>query len=147
MTEIEFHANVPDKLHFSCRLLRKAVRSGARAIVVAEPEILKDLDVLLWTFSATEFLPHCLDTASGQIKQASSLLLTERLASQGELTPNTVLVNLGQQVPAKFEQFERLIEIASVNADDRQAALARWKHYKERGYSLKRHDATAGASA
>ena len=145
MTEIEFHANIADKIHFSCRLLRKVMRSGARAIVVGQPKILNDLDVLLWTFSATEFLPHCLQTAPDLIKEASPLLLVEQLESQGEFMPNTVLVNLGQQVPAKFEQFERLLEIASVNPDDRQAALVRWKHYKQRGYSLKRHDATAGA--
>ena len=30
MTEIAFHFNVPDKLAYSCRLLRKAYLSGAR---------------------------------------------------------------------------------------------------------------------
>ena len=44
MTDIEFHVNVPDKLHYSCRLLRKAYRSGANAVVTAEPELLLQLD-------------------------------------------------------------------------------------------------------
>ena len=30
MTEIAFHFNAPDKLAYACRLLRKAVASGAR---------------------------------------------------------------------------------------------------------------------
>ena len=36
MTEIEFHFNVHDKLAYTCRLLRKACRTGARAVVTAE---------------------------------------------------------------------------------------------------------------
>ena len=30
MTEVQFHFNVPDRLVYACRLLRKALRSGAR---------------------------------------------------------------------------------------------------------------------
>jgi hypothetical protein len=37
MTEIAFHFNVPDKLAYSCRLLRKAYLSGARVVVTGEP--------------------------------------------------------------------------------------------------------------
>lgn len=147
MTEIEFHANVADKLQFGCRLLRKVVRSGARAIVIADPQTLKDLDKALWVFSATEFLPHCTASAPDAVLAATPVLLVEQLEPQARQLPPAVLINLGQLVPAMFEQFERLIEIASVDPDDRQAALARWKHYKERGYNLKRHEAVAGAAA
>lgn len=147
MTEIEFHANVADKLQFSCRLIRKAFRSGARAVVVAEPQTLMQLDGLLWEFSSTEFLPHCTETAPAPTKHHTPVLLVEQLAPQGKYPPNSILINLGQQIPANFEQFERLIEIASVDADDRLAALGRWKHYKNRGYPLKRHEtAAAGAN-
>lgn len=149
MTEIEFHANVDDKLHYSCRLLRKAVRSGAHAVVVAEAETLAQLDRLLWSYSSTEFLPHCSATSLELTCQASPVLLVEQLAQAlNEQAGSSVLVNLGQQVPANFERFQRFIEISSSQADDRQAALGRWKHYKDRGYSLKRHEApSSGADA
>ena len=147
MTEIEFHANVADKIQFGCRLLRKAVRSGAKAVVIADAQTLNELDKALWTFSPTEFLPHCQDSAPDTVIAASPLLLVEKLKPHTTDRSNRVLINLGQQVPEKFEQFERLIEIASAHPDDRAAALTRWKHYKDRGYALKRHDATAGAAA
>ncbi len=143
MTEIEFHANVSDKLQFSCRLIRKAFRSGARAVVVAEPQMLSQLDGLLWEFSATEFLPHCTEAAHAPTRHQTPVLLVEQLASQGNYPLNSILINLGQQIPANFEQFERLIEIASADEDDRLAALGRWKHYKNRGYPLKRHETNA----
>ena len=147
MTEIEFHANVQDKLHYSCRLLRKAVRSGAKAVVVAEADTLMQLDQLLWSYVGTEFLPHCSASSPEATRLASPVLLVEQLADAlGEQAAGSVLVNLGQQVPGNFERFERFIEVASIQPDDRQAALGRWKYYKDRGYALKRHDVpTAGA--
>ncbi len=149
MTEIEFHANVGDKLHYSCRLLRKAVRSGAKAVVVADADTLMQLDQLLWSYSSAEFLPHCSANSPETTRLASPVLLTEQLADQLDgQTSKSVLVNLGQQVPANFERFERFIEIASSQVDDRQAALSRWKYYKARGYALKRHETpTSGAGA
>ena len=59
MTEVEFNFNVGDKLEYSCRLLRKAHAGGAKLLVTADPVMLAQLDQMLWTLSATEFLPHC----------------------------------------------------------------------------------------
>ena len=59
MTEIAFHFNAPDKLAYACRLLRKAVSSGARVVVTGTPASLQALDTLLWTFSPLEFVAHC----------------------------------------------------------------------------------------
>ncbi len=144
MTDIEFHVNVPDKLHYSCRLLRKAYRSGASAVVTAEPELLLQLDQLLWTYSSTEFLPHCRSHAPGATLATTSILLAEQLNT---CPTGSVLINLGQHVPSGFEQFERFIEIASSLEDDRLAARDRWKHYRDRGYALKRQELAAVAEA
>lgn len=145
MTDIEFHVNVADKLHYSCRLLRKVLRTGAKAVVTAEAELLAQLDQLLWHFSATEFVPHCLSNAPAHTLAVTPVLL----ASQLDGCPtDSVLINLGQRVPGNFERFERFIEVASDLPNDLDFARARWKHYKDRGYSLKRHElqTTAGTA-
>ena len=144
MTDIEFHVNVPDKLQYSCRLLRKAYRSGANAVVTAEPELLHQLDQILWTYSSTEFLPHCRSNAPCATLATTPIVLAEVLSS---CPAGSVLINLGQQVPSGFEQFERFIEVASSLEDDRLAARDRWKHYRDRGYALKRHELPAVAEA
>ena len=54
MTELAFHFGAPDKLAYACRLLRKAVRGGARVAVVAEATALAQLDVDLWGVSPTD---------------------------------------------------------------------------------------------
>lgn len=137
MTAIEFHVNVPDKLHYSCRLLRKAYRSGANAVVTATPELLLQLDKVLWSYSSTEFLPHCRSDSAAATTAATPILLAEQL---DVYPPGSVLINLGLQVPGGFERFERFIEVASSSEDDRLAARERWKHYRDRGYALKRHE-------
>ena len=140
MTAIEFHVNVSDKLHYSCRLLRKAYRSGANAVVTATPELLLQFDKVLWSYSSTEFLPHCRSDSAAATMAATPILLAEQL---DVYPPGSVLINLGLQVPGGFERFERFIEVASSSQDDRLAARERWKHYRDRGYALKRHELPA----
>jgi len=146
MTEVEFHFNVVDKLEYSCRLLRKAHAGGAKLLVTADPVMLAQLDQMLWTLSATEFLPHCRSDAPPATLALSPIVLAaSALEPVLEGRAAGVLVNLGQDVPPGFESFERFIEIVSSAPDDRQAGRQRWNHYKQRGYALKAHDRTVSA--
>ena len=58
MTEVEFHTGLADPVRFACRLLRKAVRQGARATVTAPAPAMALLDRELWTFDERDFVPH-----------------------------------------------------------------------------------------
>lgn len=138
MTEIAFHFNVPDKLAYACRLLRKATGTGSRLVVTGPGDALRALDTQLWTFSALDFIPHCqAASADAQVLAASPVVLAD--TPRG--TPHQqVLVNLGGGVPEGFERFERLIELVGREPDDRQQARVRWKHYADRGYAIGQHD-------
>ena len=139
MTEVTFHFNVPDPVGYACRLVRKAVAAGRRVVVTGEPGLLRTLDADLWTFSPVEFIPHCqAEGAEPQVLAASPVVLADapRAAPHQE-----VLVNLGGPVPEGFERFERLNELVTLDDDDRVRARRRWKHYADRGYAIKRHDA------
>ena len=137
MTEVAFHFNAPDKVAYACRLLRKALGSGAQVVVVADAQALDRLDVALWTFSPLEFLPHCRAPGDPLTLAASPVVLA---ADVTQSPHHQVLVNLGEQVPEGFERFERLIEVVGLDDDDRQRARGRWKHYAGRGYAITRHD-------
>ncbi len=152
MTEIAFHFNVPDKLAYSCRLLRKAYASGAKLVVTGEPAVLTALDQLLWTFSAAEFVPHCRTTRTEPASETSNVITVAAspillAASPRGCAHHGVLVNLGQDIPEEFERFERFIELVTQTDTDRQAARLRWKHYADRGYVMKRHDLAAAGEA
>ncbi len=133
MTHVEFHFNAPDKIAYACRLLRKASRQGGRVVVVAEAPVLQALDAALWSFSATDFVAHTLAITDATVLAASPVLLLE---SALEAPHQQVLLQLGDAVPAGFERFERLIEVVTLDEDDRVLARQRWKHYEGRGYVI-----------
>ena len=138
MTEVTFHFNAPDKLGHACRLLRKAAASGAKVVVTGDSALLRELDVALWTFSQLDFVPHCLGSASTPaVLAASPVILVESARSAPH---QQVLVNLADGVPEGFERFERLIEVVTVQDEDRERGRQRWKHYADRGYAIKRED-------
>ncbi|MBC7716083.1 MAG: DNA polymerase III subunit chi [Pseudorhodobacter sp.] len=145
MTEITFYFNVPDRLNYACRLLRKALKSGsstagAGVAVLAPGEMLIRLDRALWTFDATEFIPHVLLSTAAPA-QASHLRTPVWLVEQAERAAHlNVLLHLGDDPALGFESFERLIEIVPSDPQEREAARARWKHYKARGYEIQKHD-------
>lgn len=140
MTEVAFHFNAPDKLGYACRLLRKAVGTGARVMVTGETGTLRELDVALWTFAPLEFLPHCYGEATPAALAVTPVVLAESVRAAPH---QQVLVNLGGTVPEGFERFERLIEVVTEAEDDRLDARRRWKHYADRGYAITRHDLAA----
>ena len=51
-----------------------------------------------------------------------------------------VLINLRPEWPPFFSRFQRLIEIVSLDEEDRSQARARFKFYRDRGYEIKSHD-------
>lgn len=140
MTEIAFHFNAPDTLAYVCRLLRKAVSSGAKVVVTAEGPTLQALDTQLWTFAPLEFVAHCRVDSPAEQRHASPIILATDLNETEALPHHQVLVNLCPTVTVGFERFERAIEVVSLDDEDRQRARLRWKHYTDLGYSITRHD-------
>ena len=123
MTEVAFHFNIPERLRYVSRLLRKAVAHSESVVLVAAPEVLQQVDRQLWQLAPTEFIGHCL---LGQPEQAQS--------------PEARHARLLPEVPAGFEQFARLIEVVTFDEQDRAQARTRWKYYTSRGYQIVRHD-------
>lgn len=143
MTEIQFHFNVPDRLAYACRLLRKATRSVAGVAVSGPWSTLSRLDRELWTFEDLAFLPHLLlrggQRPADRLRE-TPLWLVERAEDAAHLP---VLVHLGDEPAEGFESFQRLIEVVSGDEAEREAARSRWRHYKHRGYEIKRHEVPA----
>jgi DNA polymerase-3 subunit chi len=138
VTQLAFHFGAPDKLAYAARLLRKAVGSGAQVVVVAASDAVVQLDVDLWAGSPTDFLPHCVASASASVQRHSPLILVSDAAQAPD--QHGVLVNLADTVPQGFERFDRLIEVVSTDAGDRDLARKRWRYYTEQGYQITRHD-------
>lgn len=143
MTEVSFYTGVGDRLGFVCRLLRKAHASGARVAVVGPGALLDRLDAALWTFEATEFVPHkrvgAADAPSVDLEM-TAIVLAEQVADQPH---REVLLNIGPAVPAGFEQFQRVLEVVGRDAAQTQSGRERFRLYKDRGLSITHHDLAA----
>ena len=137
MTTVTFHCYTADPLTYACRLLRKAVATGAKVIVTGAEQTLLQLDKALWTFSATDFVPHCDLSAPPGLQDRSPVVFASSLAS---VPHHAVLLNLCEQVPPEAVQFDRVIEIVSLADPEQQKARLRWKQYKVIGCDRTRHD-------
>jgi DNA polymerase-3 subunit chi len=146
VTEIDGHYNMPDKVDYTCRLLRKAVAAhGARLVVVADATLLDAIDQSLWTLAATEFIAHCRSGDETHVVERSPVVLAP--SGDAALPDRPILVNLGAELPPRFERFERLIDIVGSDDADRAAGRRRWRHYKDRGYVVRPHAYGAGAQS
>lgn len=138
MTEVAFHFGAPDKVAYAARLLRKVNAAGLRTMAVADAATLVQLDVALWGVSQTDFVPHVGMGGPDAVAKRSAVVFAP--GQPKDSAQCAVLVNLGDEVPAVFGQFERVIEIVSTQDDDRALARERWKHYTRLGYNIARHD-------
>ena len=150
MARIDFHSNVSDKLEYACRLTRKiwsATPEGQpvrNIVMVGEKADLKKLDELLWTFSSTDFLPHCF--IDDEVAVDTPILLTDDFSSPAlDQVPHAdVMIHLGmrmpQDVPGLVARFPRIVEVVTVNEVERLAGRERYKAYRELGHELHNFD-------
>lgn len=135
MTRIDFHSNVPNKIAYACRLVRKARTHSADSQIVVfagDSHQLETVDKALWTFSDSDFLPHV--RASDSLASRTPVILTDNDAL--DLPHHQILINLSQATPGYFARFERMFEIVSGDEEDTSAGRQRYGFYKQRGYPL-----------
>lgn len=141
MTEVEFHTGLADPVRFACRLLRKAVRQGARATVTAPAPAMALLDRELWTFDERDFVPHVRWRADcpPHLLARTPLWLVEDLSDGLPPGAPGLVVNMGAEMPPPHVDPARLIELVSRDPGDESGARARWRAYKERGLRIVHH--------
>jgi len=140
MTRVDFYvlpeASADGPLPTACRLCEKAAGAGKRVHVHApDEEVAREFDRLLWIYKQGGFVAHERIGTSDDPAPASVLIGTgEPLPSHSD-----VLVNLGLEVPAFFDRFERVLEIVAGDTATRGASRARFKFYRDRGLAPETH--------
>ncbi|WP_339650228.1 DNA polymerase III subunit chi [Halopseudomonas pelagia] len=143
MTRIDFYlltSSAPQtRLDYACRLAHKAWSKGHQVYLhCADEQQAQTLDELLWSFRADAFLPHASTT-----EQPNAKVVCGYGEDAGE--HHDLLINLADQSPAFFSQFNRLAEIVIELDPVRVPARERFRFYRERGYPLQTHQLrTAG---
>jgi len=143
MTTIDFYFNAEDRVQVACRLAGKAAAQKKRLLIFApEPELAQRVDRMLWTWPAIGFVPHCL--ADDALAGETPVLIS---TDAGAGSSCELLLNLSRDCPPLFERFDRLLEIVSLEDDDRRAGRVRFKFYRDRGYAIQSHDLASGGAS
>ena len=151
MTRIHFLHSARDRHQAAAAWLAQRCQNGLSALVyLPDQELLGQLDRLLWTHAATGFIPHC--HVSDPLQSETPIVLATDIdvisgATPGRFTLDRCLVNLANDVPPGFSRFEELIEIISMDNNDRLPGRERFRFYRERGYDLQSIDISNGIPA
>lgn len=133
MTRIDFHSNVPDKVGYVCRLVRKARAANCQVVLLtSDAQHAARVDAALWSFSELDFLPHVM--AGDALAAATPVILAHN--DTDDVPHHQILINLTNSTPAHFARFERLFEVISADENDKLAGRERYRYYQQRGYPL-----------
>jgi len=135
MTRIDFYQLDPQRHRADrvvCQLCQKAYENKQNTLLLTQsPEQTAHLDKQLWIYADDSFLPHDTEQDDGF---DTPILIHNTLP---ENCQRQLLINLTDDIPDNFAQYERIIEL--VTEDNKQQARHHYSFYKERGYPLNHH--------
>lgn len=139
MTRIDFYFNAQSKFAVALKLVMKATMAGSRVLIYSrQSQVCRELDAYLWEASPYSFVPHV--SYSHPLAVKSPVIIGE---NGGHLIDWNVLINLDVEVPIDFSRFARVLEIVSESPEDKEWSRARYRYYKDNGFSLHNHDLKA----
>lgn len=141
MARATFYTHVREPEQFACRLTQKAYCTGSRVLLwLADEPALQHFDALLWSFSASSFVPHIVwlpETPQPAIEQGVALACGPSLPA---VDADTVVLNLADVYWCEApQQPQRVLELVSDDLDGLAAARLRFRAYQAAGFSIEHH--------
>ncbi len=137
MTRIDFYFNVTDKQQVIADLVQSALRKRRQVTVFVKDETAAgNVSSNLWQNKPEYFIPN---VQSNHLNFANTPVV---IGFQGDdltrdLMQDDMLINLTTHEPIFFSRFTQLVELVSDDDQDKIAARARFKFYRDRGYEIK----------
>ena len=129
-------AGAEARLRLACRVAEKAYLAKQNVVVLFDDAaLLPKFDEMLWTFGDGTFVPHDAVTAEG-VCDSPVALTTGPMPAQH----TDVLINLGNTVPARFENFTRVAEFLDGRPEVRAAGRERFKLYRGKSIEPQTHN-------
>lgn len=140
MPKATFYTHVADPAGFACRLAQRALQNGNSILIWADTETAAaKLDIDLWRFDTTSFLPHEM-WHGGMYPQDVPIVISSG-SQLPEQTTAEVVLNLS---PAFWcdarPQPARVLEIVSTGLEELADARERFKAYKQSGFEIEHHN-------
>ena len=133
MTRIDFYFNVSNKTLALVDLVESAVIKRRQVtICVADESSAAAVSMNLWQQKPMSFLPNVAANHAATAVTPVIIHWPEMALQNDEL-----LINLRIEQPSFFSRFTHLIELVGEDEQDKIAARARFKFYRDRGYEIK----------
>ena len=133
MTRIDFYFNVSNKTLALVDLVESAVIKRRQVtICVADESSAAAVSMNLWQQKPMSFLPNVAANHAAAAVTPVIIHWPEMALQNDEL-----LINLRLEQPSFFSRFTHLIELVGEDEQDKIAARARFKFYRDRGYEIK----------
>jgi len=134
MTYIDFYFNVENKFNKIHEIIeREILRKRKIFIHVDDLSGAKALSDFLYTASLASFLPHSI----GHYEEMTPI----HIDWDHKFVSDDFMINLKSDTLPSFSRYLRLIEIVSLNEEDKKTARDRLKFYRDRGYKIHLIDA------
>lgn len=137
MSRVDFYilSDATSVDRFACNIAAKAWSQGNRVHIHTQSAQNADtLDNLLWTYRDISFIPH--EIFNGDVEDETPVTV-----GFGNGFPETseVIINLGNDIPAFINHFDRIVEIVGGNETNKQFARQRYRQYKNSNYEVHDH--------
>ena len=140
MTRIDFYFNVANKSQLVVDLVQAALAKRRQVTILTTDELAaSQLSSDLWQTKPESFLPNV--RANALPAAATPVLIglqSDNLSN--DVMQDDMLINLTAVEPVFFSRFTQLVELVSDDEQDKMAARARFKFYRDRGYEIKTTD-------
>lgn len=118
-----------------CELARKANDSGQPLLILTTSlQQAEALDELLWDFDEDAYIGHQIAGTDDEDDITPVLIVPPEF----EAPMRPLVLNLRDAPVA--EGFERVLEVVPADPSAREPLRRRWKHYKDRGIDVHKHD-------
>ena len=139
MPKIDFYilpeGEAQTRFNLACRLIEKAYKNRHRIYIHTENQAdAHQLDEMLWTYREDSFLPHNLYGEGPEPAPPIQIGFDAHPEKHRD-----ILINLSLQIPAFFQQFNRVLELVSNEANIQESARERFRNYRAQGIEITTH--------
>jgi DNA polymerase III subunit chi len=136
-TRVDFYVDAENKFAVAARIAQKSLGAGTRLAIFAPDEGTADqIDRSLWSVSPNSFIAHAKEESP--LASESPVVILQEISSRATFD-YPILVNLTDALPAETMAFKRIIEIVTLDAEDKASARKRFKAYRELGCEMLTH--------
>jgi DNA polymerase-3 subunit chi len=123
-------------LPFLCKLIEKALNKEETLYIhTQDKQQAEVIDDLLWTFNDISFIPHAI--VNNIIDEVPPVLI-----GYGEIpaVEHTILINLNADIPSDLSAFQRVIEIVTQDAEQKNQSRLHYKTYQAQDLEITSHE-------